>query len=274
MVQLTTPFINRGNGNSGFKRLPIIAGNWKMNKTVDESLLLVDEMIDDLDAIEGVEIVLCPPFVALYSVLDLLEDTGVGLGAQNMYHQNSGAYTGEISPLMLREICDYVILGHSERRTYFGETNELVNLKVKAALKHDIRPIMAVGENLAQRQAEETSAFVTAQVREGLAGIDIADIPTIVLAYEPIWAIGTGLAATGAMAQEVCALIRQTVAELYTQEVAEQVRIQYGGSVTAKNIEEFMSQPDIDGGLVGGASLNADDFIQIVVKTLEVSSKK
>jgi triosephosphate isomerase len=267
------PLINRGGGGA-VRRTPIIAGNWKMNKTVDEALTLVDDMLDDLDAIEGVEVVLCPPFVALYSVLDLLEDSNIGLGAQNMYYQDSGAYTGEISPLMLREMCDYVIIGHSERRQYFGETDETVNLKVKAALKHDLRAIMAVGENLDQRQAGETEAFVTGQVRNGLAGIAAADMPSIVIAYEPIWAIGTGKAATGEMGQEVCGLIRRTLADMYGQEVASQVRIQYGGSVTAKNIIEFMSQPDIDGALVGGASLKAEEFIEIVAKTQEVSLKK
>ncbi len=266
------PIINRGSFTP--KRMPIIAGNWKMNTTVDEALFLVDEMIDDLEALEGVEVVLCPPFVALYSVLDLLEDTSIKLGAQNMHYEDKGAYTGEISPLMLKEMCDYVILGHSERRTYFGETDEIVNLKVKAALKQNIMPIVAVGENKAQHEAAETKSWVTGQVTAALAGVTAADVPDIVIAYEPLWAIGTGLAATGPIAQEVCGQIRQTLTELYGEEAAQKVRIQYGGSVTGQNIAEFMSQPDIDGALVGGASLKPDDFIQIVAKTLEISAKK
>ncbi len=264
--------INRRENISG--RKPIIAANWKMNKTVDEALVLVDEMIDDLDALDGVETVLCPPFVALYSMVDLVEDTNIGLGAQNMYFADSGAFTGEISPVMLRELCDYVILGHSERRTFFGESDQIVNQKVKAALKHDIRPIIAVGENLAQREAGETGQLISLQISGALEGVAAADVPGIVIAYEPLWAIGTGQAATGPIAQEVCNLIRRTLAELYSQEIARQVRIQYGGSVTAKNIAEFMQQPDIDGALVGGASLKADEFVQIVAKTLEVSSRK
>lgn len=265
--------INRGKEIKPY-RTPIIAGNWKMNKTADEAIQLVDEMLDDLEAIEEVEKVIAPPFLALFPLYEILEDTDIRLGAQNMYHLDSGAYTGEISPLMLRELCDYVILGHSERRKYFHETSEDVNLKVKAALKHDLTPIMAVGEDLAQREAGETNSFVTSQVRIGLQDVSPEDAATIVIAYEPIWAIGTGRAATGEMAQEVCALIRQTLDEMYNPQVAAQVRIQYGGSVTGDNIEEFIRQPDIDGALVGGASLKAADFIKIVLKTQEISAKK
>jgi triosephosphate isomerase len=245
-----------------------------MNKTVDEALELIDDMIDDLDAFEGVEVVLCPPFVALYPALDIVEETNVGLGAQNMYFEDSGAFTGEISPLMVREMCDYVILGHSERRALFGDTDELVNKKLKAALKHDIRPIVAVGESLTQREAGESLGFVERQVRAAFEGISAADVPSIVVAYEPIWAIGTGRNATGEQAQEVCGMIRRVLSDLYDAPTAEQVRIQYGGSVNAKNIKEFMSQPDVDGALVGGASLKAEDFVQIVAQTQEVSLNK
>lgn len=264
--------INRG--ESKVRRTPIIAGNWKMNKTVEEALALVDEMLDDLEVFEGVEIVLAPPFVALYSVMELLEDTEIKLAAQNMHDRDNGAYTGEISPLMLREICDYVIIGHSERRKYFHETDEEVNLKVKAALKHDLTPIVAVGESLEEREAGQTNTKIVSQLRLGLAGLNPADAAGIVVAYEPIWAIGTGLAATGEMANEVCSLIRQTLGELFGSEVAAQIRIQYGGSVTGDNISEFMRQPDIDGALVGGASLKAAEFVKIVAQTQEANLRK
>ncbi|HEX2911113.1 MAG TPA: triose-phosphate isomerase [Chloroflexia bacterium] len=265
--------INRGN-NFKAPRTPIIAGNWKMNKTVEEALALVDEMLDDLEVYEDVEIVLAPPFVALYPLLDLVEDTSIRLGAQNMYFKESGAFTGEVSPLMLREMCDYVIIGHSERRAYFHETDEDVNQKAKAAIKHDLKPIIAVGENLEQRESGQTDEWVANQVRKALQGISEDDINSVVIAYEPIWAIGTGRAATGEMANQVCQLIRNTIAELYSQNIANQIRIQYGGSVTGDNIEEFIKQPDIDGALVGGASLKAADFVKIVARTDEFSRKK
>ena len=271
---MTILSINRNQGKNNPKRTPIIAANWKMNKTVDEALILIDEIVDDLDALDGVETIICPPFVALYSVLDLLEDTTVRLGAQNMYYEDNGAYTGEISPLMLRELCDYVLVGHSERRVYFDETDIIVNLKVKAAIKHDIIPIIAVGESAALRDAGETERLITGQLRAALADVPAPDVSPIVIAYEPLWAIGTGQAATGPLAQEVCGLIRRTLLELYGPEIAGQVRIQYGGSVTAKNIAEFIQQPDIDGALVGGASLKPDEFVAIVAKTLEVSGQK
>ncbi len=256
------------------KRIPIIAGNWKMNTTVDEALNLVDDMVEDLEVLDGVDKVICPPFVALYSVLDLLEETHIWLGAQDMHWEEQGAFTGEISPLMLRDICDFVIIGHSERRTLFGETDADVNRKVKAAIRHDIVPIIAIGENLAQNEAGQTNEIVTGQLRAALEGVAAEDAVEVVVAYEPIWAIGTGKAANGEYANQVATVIRQTLADLYSPELAQQVRIQYGGSVNAKNIEEFMSQPEIDGALVGGASLKAAEFIQIVAKTLEASSKK
>ncbi len=265
--------INRGPLNPP-QRTPIIAANWKMNKTVDEALALVDEMLDDLDAFEGVEVVLVPPFLTLYPVLELVEDTSIRLGAQNMFYQESGAYTGEISPLMLRELCDYVLIGHSERRRYFHESDEDVNLKVKSALKHDLTPIIAVGEELAQREAGETQSVISGQVQAALRDISAQDAATLVMAYEPLWAIGTGQAATGSLAQQVAGMIRQVFANLYGPEVAQQVRIQYGGSVTGANIAEFMIQPDIDGALVGGASLKAADFVTIVARTHELISRK
>lgn len=269
--------INRGNNSQPPpppQRIPVIAGNWKMNKTVEEALTLIDEMMDDLDAYEAVEVVLCPPFMALSPVMDLVEDTNLKLGAQNMYYKESGAYTGEISPLMLREICDYVILGHSERRMYFHETDEDINLKVKAALKHDLVPIIAVGENLEQREAGQTEALIARQVEIALSEVNSFDAATVIIAYEPLWAIGTGRAASGQAANQVCQFIRRTIARRYDQGVANQVRIQYGGSVTGDNIAEFMSQPDIDGALVGGASLKAADFVKIVARTQEAVAKK
>ena len=246
-------------------RTPIIAGNWKMNKTVEEAVALVRDMRLGLNEVTSVERVLCPPFMALPAVAELLKPTSLKLGAQNMYWEEKGAYTGEISPLMLKGLCQYVILGHSERRGYFGETDEGVNRKVKAALAHDLTPIICVGENLEQNEAGQTDAVVGSQVRDCLAGLKAQEVQGLIIAYEPIWAIGTGKPATGAGANAVIGLtIRGTIAELYDQATAQAVRIQYGGSVNAANITEFMSLPDIDGALVGGASLKADEFVEIV----------
>jgi triosephosphate isomerase len=246
-------------------RLPIIAGNWKMNTTVDEAVALVRDMLGGLEDIGGVEKVVCPPFVSLAEVKPVLDKSSVRLGAQNMHFEEKGAYTGEVSPVMLAHLCEYVIVGHSERRQYFGETDEIVNRKVKAALKFNLKPIMCVGETLAENEAEKTEEVVTRQVKKGLAGVDRAD--GLVIAYEPIWAIGTGKAATGKQANATIGLIRRTVQELYGADVAQGLRIQYGGSVTGANIVEFISQPEIDGGLVGGASLKAADFVSIVEQT-------
>ncbi|MBN2098452.1 MAG: triose-phosphate isomerase [Dehalococcoidia bacterium] len=246
-------------------RLPIIAGNWKMNTTVDEAVALVRDMLGGLEDIGGVEKVVCPPFVSLAEVKPVLEKSSVKLGAQNMHFEEKGAYTGEVSPVMLTHMCEYVIVGHSERRQYFGETDENVNRKVKAALKFNLKPIMCVGETLAENEAGKTEEVVTRQVKKGLAGVDKAD--GLVIAYEPIWAIGTGKAATGKQANATIGLIRRTVQELYGADVAQGLRIQYGGSVTGANIGEFISQPEIDGGLVGGASLKATDFVSIVEQT-------
>lgn len=246
-------------------RTPIIAGNWKMHTTVEEAQALVREMRDDLLGIQAVERVICPPFVSLYPVAQLLAGTDIGLGAQNMHWEEKGAFTGEISPLMLAGMCHYVILGHSERRTYFAETDENVNKKIQAALAHQLTPIVCVGENLAQNEAGQTAAFVSGQVKAAFAGLDAAAARRVVIAYEPIWAIGTGRAATAEQAGRVIReVIRGTLAGLYNEETAQAVRIQYGGSTNAGNIADFMAHPDIDGALVGGASLKAGEFVEMV----------
>lgn len=246
-------------------RKPLVAGNWKMNKTVKEASTLVAEMLPGLQAISAVEQVLCPPYPSLMLISAMLTGTGIGLGAQNMYWEESGAYTGEVSPAMVKEFCDYVILGHSERRTYFGETDETVNRKVKAALNKDLIPIVCVGETLSENKAGITADVVTRQVRNGLEGLNQAQAEKIVIAYEPVWAIGTGLAATGEVANKVVAdYIRTTLKKQFGEAVAQGVRMLYGGSVTAANAAEFFSQPEIDGALVGGASLKAAEFVGIV----------
>lgn len=250
-------------------RTPIIAGNWKMHKTYDAAMDLVEALMDELDGIEGVEVVLCPPFPWLLAVGEYLEETPVLLGAQNCYWADEGAFTGEVSAAMLKDIVDYCIVGHSERRALFGETDAWVNKKAKALLANDIRPIICVGEQLEQRGAGETDAFVIAQVRAALDGIDATDALKVVVAYEPIWAIGTGRAATAAEANRVCGVIRAEVARLYGDPTAEAVRVQYGGSTNARNIAELMAQPQIDGALVGGASLRADEFSAMVRTTAE-----
>jgi len=249
-------------------RIPLIAGNWKMNTTLDEAGKLVAAMRPGLDAIQGVEKVVCPPFVSLSAVKETLKGSTVKLGAQNLYFEEKGAYTGEVSPSMLAGLCEFVIIGHSERRQYFGETDEIVNKKLCAALKVALKPILCVGEGLEQNEAGKTKEVVTGQVKAGLAGL--AWSPDMVIAYEPIWAIGTGRAATGAQANETIGLIRRQFAELYGKENAGKLRILYGGSVTADNIAEFVAQEEIDGGLVGGASLKADQFVSIVSQTSEI----
>jgi triosephosphate isomerase len=248
-------------------RIPIFAGNWKMNTTLTAAGELVLAMRDELSRLAAggrEQIVLCPPFISLARVADLVEGTGIEVGAQNMYFEPKGAFTGEISPAMLAGLARYVILGHSERRQFFCETDEGVNKKIKAALSNGLMPIVCVGENLEQNEAGQTNTFVGNQVRAALAGLEASQVRSLVFAYEPIWAIGTGKPATGAGANAVIGLtVRGTLAELYGEGVAQSARIQYGGSVTAKNIQEFMVQPDIDGALVGGASLKPDEFIAI-----------
>ncbi len=249
-------------------RIPMIAGNWKMNTTVSEAVTLVNAMVAELQDFNSVERVLCPPFLSLVAISELIKETPIMLGAQNLYYKEKGAYTGEISPLMLAGLCDFVIIGHSERRQYFGETNETVNKKMAAALNHGLKPILCVGERLEENEAGKTDEVVTGQLKAALNGIQTIDSLTI--AYEPVWAIGTGRAATGPQANETISLIRNTIAALYNGEVSGRVRILYGGSVTAANTDEFLQQAEIDGALVGGASLKASEFIEIVKQTAAI----
>lgn len=245
-------------------RIPIVAGNWKMNKTVEETRALVFELSAQLNGLPGVEKVICPPFTALLAAAAVLQGTNIGLGAQNMHWESKGAFTGEVSAPMLAEFCRYVILGHSERRTYFGETDESVNKKLLTALAHNLTPIVCVGETLAENESGRTAEVVARQVRFGLQGVDPAVAARLVIAYEPVWAIGTGRAATGPDANRVLAeVIRPALAELFGDVNAQAIRILYGGSVTAANAAEFFTQPEIDGALVGGASLKADEFTAI-----------
>jgi triosephosphate isomerase len=247
-------------------RRPIVAGNWKMYMTSAEARVLLSELLPGLSAIQGVEIVLCPPFLSILPVAALVEGTSIGVGAQNMHWETSGAYTGEVSAPMLAEFCKYVIIGHSERRTFFGETDSSVNLKVKSAVTHGLIPIMCVGETLAENEAGITSEVVTRQLKDGLDGIEAQTIATLVIAYEPVWAIGTGRAATAEGANRVIAdIIRKELRDLYGDELAQTVRILYGGSVKASNAAELFRQADIDGALVGGASLKASEFVPIVI---------
>ena len=251
-------------------RTPIIAGNWKMNKTIAEAVALVKEMAPRLAAIPGVEKVVCPPFTALSAVKEAIGEAEIGLGAQNMYWQESGAFTGEVSPLMLAGLCQYVILGHSERRQFFAETDDGVNRKIVAAYAHGLVPIVCVGESLAQRQAGQTEEWVADQVQAALMGLPADQVRRLIVAYEPIWAIGTGVPATAEDADAVIAgTIRGALAEMYGREVAQAVRVQYGGSVKPSNIADFMARPEVDGALVGGASLNADDFVALVRLTAQ-----
>jgi triosephosphate isomerase len=249
-------------------RTPLIAANWKMNTTVDEAAGLVRCMIGDLDEIRGVEKVVCPPFVSLVTVGDILKGSSVKLGAQNIYFEEKGAYTGEISPMMLAGLCKFVIIGHSERRQHFGETGEIINKKMKAAIEAGMTPILCVGESLADNEAGRTVELVTTQLDSALA--DIADPAGTVIAYEPVWAIGSGRSARCEQANETIAIIREEVTSLFDMETANDMRILYGGSVSDSNIAEIVGQPDIDGALVGGASLKTDQFISIVRQTAEI----
>lgn len=247
-------------------RKRIIAGNWKMNETIDESVALASAIKSSLFEIDDPEVVLCPPFTSIARVGEITYGTAIELGAQNMYWERSGAYTGEISPPMLKALgCRYVILGHSERRGLFGETDAVVNRKIKACLENGLFPIICVGETLEKREAGVTREIVSKQFTRSLAGISGEDIKRCVIAYEPIWAIGTGRTATPVQAQEVHAFIRSLIAESFGSEAADEVRIQYGGSVNPDNAGSILSQPDIDGALVGGASLKAESFCKIVL---------
>lgn len=249
-------------------RTPFIAGNWKMNTTLPEAVELVKKMVPDLDKINNIEKAVCPPFISLAAVKDVISSTSVKLGAQNLYYQEKGAYTGEISPLMLAGLCTYVIIGHSERRQYFQESGELLNKKVQAAIKAGLKPILCVGEKLAENEAGKTETVIAGQLVSALDGI--ASIPGLVIAYEPIWAIGTGRAATGIQANQTIGFIRKTLAAECGSSLAEETRILYGGSVTPDNTVEIMKQTEIDGALVGGASLKVDQFVSIVRQTSQI----
>jgi triosephosphate isomerase len=246
------------------RRTPIVAGNWKMYYGPSEAQAFAESILADLNAVHGVERVLCPPAISIPAVHNVVSGSEVTLGAQNMYFEEKGAYTGETSPLMLCGLCEYVILGHSERRGYFGETDELVNKKALAAFAHGLKPIVCVGERLEDRDAGLTERVITGQVRGSLANLPPEHVAELVVAYEPIWAIGTGRAATPEGANATIGLIRRTLADVAGASAAEAIRIQYGGSVTAENFGAFIAQPEIDGALVGGASLRADQFIEIV----------
>lgn len=246
-------------------RTPMVAGNWKMNKGLYETRDLIRELFPQLHAVKDVEIVICPPFVGLGVAKRELEDSSIKLGAQNMHWSDSGAFTGEISPLMLKELCEYVIVGHSERRAMFGETDDTVNKKVLAALAHGLKPIVCVGETLEENQSGITAEVVGRQVRQGLRSLTAAQAEQVVIAYEPVWAIGTGLAATPEGANAVHKdVIRPILRELFGEEVGDGMRILYGGSVNPGNASELFGQSDIDGGLIGGASLKADSFVALV----------
>jgi len=246
-------------------RRPIIAGNWKLNKTPHEAILLVDELKRELVDVTGVDVLVCPPFVDLSEVSDALVDHDIALGAQNVFWEDSGAFTGEISAPMLKDLgVAYVIIGHSERRQYFHETNETVNKRLRAVLKHGLTPIVCVGENLSQRESNKTFDVIKDHCEGSLSGLSVEEMKKAVLAYEPVWAIGTGKTAAPQQAQEVHVFIRQLLGKIFDADTADSVRIQYGGSVTPDNIVLLMAQPDIDGALVGGASLKAPSFSAIV----------
>lgn len=246
-------------------RKKIIAGNWKMNNRISDGVDLATNIKRELGNCKEVDVVLCPTFTVLKAVSEVIDSSRIKLGAQNMHWEACGAFTGEISAGMLRDLyCHYVILGHSERRQYCGETDETVNKKVKAALAASLNPIMCVGETLKQREAGETESVIRTQVKDGLAGVELGRRSELVIAYEPVWAIGTGLTATPQQAQAVHVFIRETVASLYDDATAASLRIQYGGSMKPNNAAELLSQPDIDGGLIGGAALDARSFVDIV----------
>ena len=246
-------------------RKKLIAGNWKMNKTSADGVMLARDLVTTIGKQSDVEVIVCPPFTAIEAVGKMLEGSNVKLGAQNMHFESSGAFTGEVSAPMLRAIfATHVILGHSERRTLFGETDELINRKVLAALKNQLRPIFCIGETLAERESGSTLKVVQTQVERGLEGVNKDQLSSIVIAYEPVWAIGTGKVATTEQAQEVHAFIRGLLAKLFTEAVAQKVRILYGGSMKPANASELLTQKDIDGGLIGGASLEARSFVELV----------
>jgi len=248
-------------------RKPFVAGNWKMNTNSSSSVELAERIASGtMEAASGsVTVAVCPPFVYLKSVAQALSASSVGVGAQDVYYESKGAFTGEISPSMLKDIgCTYCLCGHSERRHVIGETDELINKKVTAAIADGLLPILCVGELLAEREASQTNEVVTRHVKNGLAGLSAEKVSAVTIAYEPVWAIGTGLTATPQQAQEVHDFIRKLLAQMYDDQLAEEIRILYGGSAKPNNAADLMGQPDIDGLLVGGASLKADDFLAII----------
>jgi triosephosphate isomerase (TIM) len=246
-------------------RKPIIAGNWKMHKTLEEAKSFVKEVKSFVPSPEKVDSVVCAPALFLGQLVEEADGTHLKIGAQNMHFEESGAFTGEISPVSLKDIgVQYVIIGHSERREMFNETDESINKKVLAAFKHGLTPIVCVGETLEERESGKTNELVGDQVKKALQGLDEAQVKQVVIAYEPIWAIGTGKSSSAEDANEVCAHIRKVIADAYSNEAANEVRIQYGGSVKPANIKDFMAQPDIDGALVGGASLEVQSFLQLL----------
>lgn len=245
-----------------------IAGNWKMNMTAADAVKFISEIKDDLVAIENIDIAFCPTFLSVPAVSEALAGTSIGVGAQNMYFEPSGAYTGEVSPAMVAEFCQYVILGHSERRGYFGETDQGVNQKAKAALAAGLTPIICVGETLDQNEAGETTTFVSGQVANALDGLTGEQVSKLVMAYEPIWAIGTGRTASAEDANAIIGTaVRGTIENLFGSSVSEKVRIQYGGSVKPSNVNELMGKEHIDGALVGGASLKSS-FVELLQNAL------
>ena len=241
-----------------------IAGNWKMNKNVKESVSLAKSLINRLKDVQDKDVVVCPAFTALSQVYEEVKDSNVKVGAQNMSFEDEGAYTGEISPRMLKDFCEYVILGHSERRQYFGENDEIVNKKVKKALEHGLKPILCIGETLEERDGDKTFDIIESQLKKSLKNMDKNDMKKIIIAYEPIWAIGTGKTATPEQAEDVHVFIRKVIKKSYGDEIASELRILYGGSVKPDNVKTLMEKEDIDGALVGGASLDAESFSGIV----------
>lgn len=251
-------------------RKPMMAGNWKMNKTVAEAVALAQAIQAEVANVETVDRVLCPPFVCLPAVQNALANSSIAVGAQNMHWAESGAYTGEVSGPMLQGLAQYVIIGHSERRQYFGETDESVNHKVQSALAHGLTPIVCVGESLEQNEARRTEMVVTMQVQAALDSLSGEQVQALVIAYEPIWAIGTGKAATPQQANETCGVVRDVVAHMFDNAVAQATRVLYGGSTNDKNIADIMQQPEIDGALIGGAALKAESYCAMVKTTAQL----
>ena len=263
-----TPALGKKGGKLHSKRVPLVAGNWKMNTTLVQATSLARNMLGELDGVNGVEKVLCPPFISLAAVHEVLRGSSVKLGAQNMHFEEKGAYTGEVSPAMLAGLCEFVILGHSERRQHFGETDQIVNKKMVLALKNKLRPILCIGERLEDKKSGKTEEIIAGQIAGGLDSVDATR--EIVIAYEPVWAIGTGISASGEKAAATIGFIRHAVGRLWNSNVAQDLVVLYGGSVTGSNIAEFISYPEIDGALVGGASLQPSEFVSIVSQTAAI----